>query len=282
MKTLNRIRKVLTDSAQGWMEHKAIMLAAALAFYTALSLAPLLTMIIFVAGVFWGEQAAEGFLVDKIATLTDRTAANFIETIIANAQSSDMGSFAGLFSFLILIWGSTRLFSQLQTAFDIVWGVEGPTAFKRQVSRFARQRLTAFGMTLVVAFILLVSLIFDAAVSYAATEFDLPGQDWFWRFSNGVISLLIVWGLFAFIYKILPQTPIRYRDALVGAMVASLLFTFGKSLFTLYLTRQESVYGASGSLMAVLLWVYFSAQTLFFGAEVARSWQQSKNDGSSD
>lgn len=275
MRGFARLFATVSTAARGWMKHSAARLAAALSFYTAISLAPLLTMILFVAGMVWGDEAASGYLVEQIGNLTDRQAAAFIQTLIAKADRPAIGSFAGAASFLVLAWGSTKVFSQLQLALDVVWEVEDAAEIRMKVSRFAKQRLAAFGMTLAVAFLLLVSLVLDAVVSYLADSTRLLGDGWFWGLANALVSLALVVLLFALMYKVLPTAKVQWRHALFGAGLSAIPFSLGKVALGLYLGRQESIFGASGSLVAILIWVYFSAQVLFFGAELAKACAES-------
>ncbi len=276
MRRLRKIGKLLLAAGQGWLKHDAARLAAALAFYTALSLAPLLTMILFIAGQVWGGEAASGFLVSQIETMTDRQAALFIQSVVAQADRPEVGSIAGFISFAILAWGSTRLFAELQASLNVIWEVEAASELRRKLSQFAKKRLLAFGMTLVVAFLLLVSLVLDAGISLYSARIGLSGEAWIWSLVNGGFSMTIVCLLFAFVYKVLPDRRVGWRAAIFGALLASALFSTGKFVLGLYLGSRESVYGAAGSLVAILIWVYFSSQTLFLGAELARSYGEAK------
>lgn len=266
-----RVLRIVKTAGFRWLWHGGPRLAAALAFYTAISLAPLLTIVVTIIGFIYGEEAARGHLIDEIENLTDRQAAAFIQTLIADAGEVSRGVTSSLISIGVLIWGSTRLFFQMQESLNVIWDARDREGVA--IVMAARQRLIAFSMTIVMAFLLLVSLLLNAALSYVSSSVrvTLPGQDWIWSLANHMISLLMIWGLFTAIYKVLPNRPVPWMKAMIGAFVAALLFSIGKEFMGMYLANQESVQGAAGALMAVLIWVYFSAQIFYFGAELSKA-----------
>lgn len=264
---------VLREAAKGWSKDGASRLAAAISFYAALSLAPLVALIVMVCGIFIGDEAARDMLVKEVASITDRQSAMFIRSLL-DESGSDPGNWwkAGI-GVLVLIWGSTRLFYELQRSLDIVWNVEAQK--EKPLIQVAKRRIVSFGMTLSAAFLLLVSLAVNTTVAYIVESVrrDLPGQDWLWFAMSSAVSFVVVWALFTLLYKGLPSCSVPWKCAIWGALASSALFSVGKDLFGWYLSRQDSLEGAAGALLVVLLWVFFSAQIFFFGAEVGKSLQ---------
>jgi membrane protein len=255
----------------------AVRLAAAVSFFTALSLTPLVTIIIAVLGIFLGEEAARGLLADEIASVTDRESAQFIQSLIGNFEARKSGILASIFSGAVLLWGATRLFYEIQEALDLIWGTD---ASGQPFKLVLKRRAKALGMCLIVAFLLLVSLVLDIALSYLvdSVRFDLPGKDWLWLAIGFVTSYGLITLLYTALYRWLPRADVNWRSAMWGALVAAGLFGVGRKLFSVYLARQDYLGGAAGSLIVVLLWVFFSAQVFFLGAEVAKAHQMKKEN----
>ncbi|MEZ4615965.1 MAG: YihY/virulence factor BrkB family protein [Caldilineaceae bacterium] len=262
-----------------WLEDDASRLAAALAFYTAVSIAPLLVMVILVAGLVWGGSAVQGQLMTQIQSAIGPQGAQFVAAVLDNADQPTLGSIAGLISLAVLIWGSTNVFAQLQSSLNQIWDVEPKPG--RGIWGTLKDRTLSFGMVLGIAFLLLVSLILNAVLSAlsSTTTNLLPGTDWLWQVADFVVSFGIITLLLAAIYKVLPDAQIGWRSVWGGAVVTALLFTIGKSLLALYLANATSAYGAAGSVMAFLLWVYYSAQILFFGAEFTQVYARRYGSG---
>lgn len=258
---------ILRATYTQWSNDKASQLAAALAFYTAISIAPLLVLVIAIVGFFLGEEAAQGQLVGQLRSLMGETAAQFTETAIANADKPTMSGIASLLSLAVLLWGSTNVFSQLQSSLNAIWNVEPKPG--GGIWSVIRTRLLSFGMVLGLGFLLLVSLLFSTVLTALTTSFSqfLPGIDWLWQILNYVIALGIMTLLFGLIFKVLPDVEAAWKDIWIGAALTALLFTIGQFALGFYLSNQESAYGVAGSLAVFLLWVYYSAQILFFGAE---------------
>ena len=263
------IFKLIKQAFSEWQQDKASMLAAALAYYTVFSIAPLLVIAIAIAGAVFGQDAAQGEIVSQINQLVGQEGAEAIEMILANADRPELGSLASIISVVVLFIGASGVFAQLQEALNTVWNVEAkPNA---GIWEFIRKRLLSFGMVLAIGFLLLVSLVLSAILSgIGKLEINLlPGFTPLWQLVNFVISFGSISLLFALIYKYLPDAKIRWKDVWVGAIITALLFTIGKSLIGLYLGRGSlgSAYGAAGSLIVFLAWVFYSAQILLFGAE---------------
>ena len=250
-------------------EDRCAAMAAAIAFYAAFSLAPTLVMVIAVAGWFFGAQAVRGELFAHIHGLLGDEAATGVQTIVQNARhAGSAGGIAAIISFALLAIGASATFSSLNSALNIVWPLTGPRS--SSVIALVRVRLISFGLVLGVAFLLIVSLVLDTAITFI-------GQ-WLWGDSPYVVignlmqlavGLLVLAFAFAALLKFLPDAVVRWRDALVGGAVAAVLFSAGKKLFALYLAHagMANSFGAAGSLAVLLMWLYFSAAVLLLGAE---------------
>ncbi|MDY6940569.1 MAG: YihY/virulence factor BrkB family protein [Cyanobacteriota bacterium] len=267
--TLRKMWKLIREAIQEWQEDNASRLAAALAYYTVFSLAPLLIIAIAIAGAIFGEEAARGEIVGQIQGLVGREGAQVVETAIENANQPDISSFASIISIAVLLFGASGVFAQLQEALNTIWDVKAKP--KNGLWNLVRKRILSFSAVLGIAFLLLVSLIISAALSglnrYASHL--LPGADFLWQILDTGISFGFITLLFALMYKYLPDVKIQWSDVWVGAAITAALFTIGKFGLGLYLGGGSfgSTYGAAGSLVVVLAWVYYSAQILFFGAE---------------
>lgn len=263
------IVQLLQETFKEWQEDKASRLAAALAYYTVFSLTPLLVLAIAIAGAIFGEEAARGEIVGQIEGLVGIEGAKVIQTAIENANQPDISSVASLISVAILLLSASGVFAQLQDALNTIWNVS--TKPGRGIKNFVRKRLLSFSAVLGIGFLLMVSLIISAILSGLSTYARglIPGADFLWQILDFALSLGIITLLFALIYKFLPDVKITWSDVWIGAFITAILFTIGKFGLGLYLGRGSfgSTYGAAGSLVIILAWVYYSAQILFFGAE---------------
>jgi membrane protein len=265
--SLREIWALLKMTYTQWSDDAASQLAAALAFYTTISIAPLLVLVIAIVGLFLGEQAAQGQLQSQLNNLMGEQAAQFAQTAIASTDRPAVGSIASLLSLGVLLWGSTNVFTQLQNSLNSIWNVEPKPG--RGVMGIVRDRLLSFGLVLGIGFLLLVSLILSAVLSAISSSFSqlLPGVPWLWQLLNFFISLAVTALLFGLIFKVLPDIKIAWKDVWIGGLITAILFTIGQFALSLYLGNQGSAYGVAGSVVVFLLWVYYSAQILFFGAE---------------
>jgi membrane protein len=265
---------LLKESFQEWKEDDALQLGAALAYYTIFSIAPLLLIVIAVAGFVWGREAVQGQIVGQVDQLIGRQGGVAIQTMIANAAKQGQGSgiLATVIAAVTALFGATGVFAQLQNALNKIWNVEAKPG--RGILGFVKTRIASFGMILGIGFLLLVSLVVSAGLSAVDTYMTglMPGAGVLFTILSFVVSLALITLLFAMIYRFLPDVRIAWRDVWVGAAATSLLFTIGKFLIGLYLGRSSvaSVFGAAGSLVIVLLWIYYSTQILFFGAEMTQ------------
>ena len=261
---------LLKQTASEWMEDDAPSLGAALAYYTVFSLAPLMTIAIAIAGFFFGKEAAQGQIFDELRVLLGEEGGKAIEEMVQSASAQPtVGVVATVISVIILLFGASGVFGQLQASLNRIWGVKPKPG--RGVLGMIQDRLLSFGFTLVVGFLLLVSLLLTAGIALVADWAGglMPASETLAQLLNFVLSLAIITLLFAMIFKFLPDAKIAWRDVWIGAFLTALLFTVGKFALGLYLGKSSvaSSYGAAGSLIVLLLWVYYSSQILFFGAE---------------
>ena len=259
---------LLKSTYREWSEDKASRLAAALAYYTAFSIAPLVLIAIVIAGVVFGDEAARGTIFTQLQGLLGSEGASAVQTAVENSQQPTANTISAIIGLATLVWSASNVFAQLQDALNTIWEVHPKPA---GVVGAVKRRIVPLTMVLGIGFLLLVSLVLSAGLSALGNFFSglLPGADALWQVVNFLISFAVVTLLFAAIYKLLPDATIAWSDVWPGAAVTALLFTFGKLLIGLYLGNASvgSTYGAAGSLLVLLVWVYYSAQILFFGAE---------------
>jgi membrane protein len=260
---------LLRDTVTDWSAHNASRLAASLAFYTLLSIAPLVVLSVALAGLAFGDKAARGEIAAEIGSVVGASAASAIEAIVVNARAPASGRIGTIVGVVVLILGASGVFNELQSALNTIWGVAARPG--RGFVGLVRDRFFSFAMVVVVAFLLLASLLVTAALEAAGKFFaqSLPGGASVWLVTNFLVSLAITTLLFALIFKVVPEAVIRWRDVVVGAAVTSTLFALGKWLVGLYIGRSSltSAFGAAGSLVALVIWVYYSSQIVFLGAE---------------
>jgi membrane protein len=261
---------ILKKAGSDWMEDQAPTLGAALAYYTVFSLAPLLIIAIAIVGLVFGQEAAQGQIFEQLRGLLGEASAKAMQDMVQNANAKPAtGVVATLIGVVTLLFGASGVFGQLQTSLNAIWDVEPKPG--RGILGLVRDRILSFGFILVVGFLLLVSLLLTAAVAVVAQWFGgmLPAMETLAQILNFVLSLAVITLLFAMIFKFLPDAKIAWHDVWIGAFITALLFTVGKFALGLYLAKSGvgSSYGAAGSLIVLLLWVYYSSQILFFGAE---------------
>ncbi|HTO08545.1 MAG TPA: YihY/virulence factor BrkB family protein [Myxococcota bacterium] len=252
-----------------WSKDDALSLGAALAYYTIFSMAPLLVLVIAIAGLVFGRAAAEGQIVTQIQDAIGPAGAKTIEEMIARASRPASGVTATVVSLATMVFGASGVFGQLQSSLNKIWDVHDKR--RRGLQGQLRKRALAFSMILLSGFLLFLSLAASTALSavhgFINQRFPLLGPAL--PLANFALSFAVITVLFAMILKMLPEVNIEWSDVWLGALVTSLLFSIGKALIGVYLGRAgvTSVYGAAGSLVLVLLWIYYSAQLLFLGAE---------------
>jgi membrane protein len=260
---------LLKESFKEFFADKCPRLGAALAFYTALSLSPLLLVVISIAGVAFGEEAARGEIAHQIQDMVGEEGAKFIEKTLAGHKSAASGTLMTIVGIVTLVVGASGVFGQLQDALDTVWNVQPKEG--GGILGMIKDRALAFSLVAGMAFLLLVSLVVAAVLS-GLDEWlraHLPGAGFWLKAGNQVLSFLLTAALFAMIFKVLPHANPTWRDVRTGALLTAALFTLGKYLIGLYLGRAAvgSAYGAAGSFVLILVWIYYSTQILLLGAE---------------
>jgi len=269
---LKTLFELLRDTWNEFNTDKAPRLAAALAYYTAFSIAPLIVVVVSVAGLVWNREAVQGQLDNQIRGLVGSQAATAIQDMVANADQAETGVIATVIGVATLVLGAAGVFGQLQDALNTVWGVQPkPTSGISGILYMLRSRFISFTMVLGIGFLLLVSLVISAilAALNGWVFSRLPFSEAVLQLINFGISFVVITLLFAVIYKVLPDAKIRWKDVWVGAAVTALLFSVGKYLIGLYLGSSSiaSSYGAAGSFVVLLVWIYYSAFIFLFGAE---------------
>jgi membrane protein len=275
--TVGQVRAILRETVKAWFDDNAPRLGASLSFYTLLSMAPLLIVVIAVAALAFGQKAAQGQLVWDIQGLVGAEGAQAIQDLILQSvHKPASGMTATALGVLTLLFGSSAVVVELRDALNTIWHVPAPATISsfRSVLFLVRERFYLFGLILGVGFLLLVSLALNAAIAALGS---LPGSPppasaSVVHMAVFAISFLVTTLLFAAIYRFLPDVQLKWSDVIVGAAFTSLLFTIGKHLIGIYLGRAGfgSTYGAAGSLVIVLVWVYYSAQLFFLGAEFTK------------
>jgi len=274
---IRSIYTLLKTSASRWIDDFAPSMGAALSYYTVFSIAPLLVIAIAVAALVFGQSAAQHEILDQIRGLLGPEGGNAIESMLASAQKPKEGAIASTLSIVTLVIGATTVFNELESSLNRIWHV--PVSKQSGVWKFLRSRLLSLGLVVSVGFLLLVSLVANAALA----AWGRYWSGWFFgveialHAANVLLSLTVFTLLFALMYKILPRVHIAWRDVWVGAAVTSILFAAGKFLIGLYIGRTSvaSSYGAAGAVAVLLLWVYYSSQVFLFGAEFTRAYAES-------
>jgi membrane protein len=270
--------QILKQTGASWSEDNATRLAASLAFYTVLSIAPLLVLSVAVAGWFFGEDAARGHIASQLASIVGEKAGEGIQTLLKHADQPDEGVLGSVLGIVVLLFGASGVFGELQAALNTIWEVEPKPG--RGVWGMLRDRFFSFSLVLGVAFLLLVSLVLSAALSAMGAFFSsaLPGGAFLWQTINFVFSFAVITILFAVLLRVVPDIKVPWKGIWPGAAVTALLFTIGKFALGLYLGRASvsSPYGAAGSVVVLVIWVYYAAQILFLGAEFTREYVRTR------
>jgi membrane protein len=273
--------RLLHRVAAAWLDDYVPSMGAALAFYTMFSLAPLLLIVVSVAGLVFGRDAARGQIQSQLTDLMGAGGAGAVQTLLASVDRPVEGAAATVLGVVLLLVGATTVFAELQDALDRIWRVPVRAGANGWLA-LLRARLLSFGMILAIGFLLIVSLVASATLTLAERWWRPAFGDGFALAAsiNAVASFLLVAAMFALIYKVMPRVRVHWKDVWVGALVTALLFTAGKSVIGLYIggSGVASGFGAAGSLVVVLLWVYYSAQVFLLGAEF--TWIYANTHGS--
>ena len=275
--------RLLKTTVTAFINDEALGRGAAIAFYTVTSIAPVLLIIVAIAGMVFGREAAQNGIIAQLSGLIGQQSAELLQTAVASAQDKTSGKIATIVGVVMVIVTASGVFGEMQTALNVIWKA-GPTG--TPISRLIRARAAGLGLVVSLGFLLMVSLAISAGLSAFGDYLNsvFPFGQVILTIVNAVISLLLISILFATIYKVLPDKHIEWRDVIVGAIVTSFLFTAGKSLIGWYIgsSAVASAYGAAGALIVMLLWVYYSAQIFLFGAEFTKAYSdRAKSDDAS-
>ena len=266
---LKKIGRLLKATFQEWQEDKASRIAAALAYYAVFSLSPLLVIAIAIAGTFFGQETAQEQIAEQLTALVGEDGVKPVLAALRNMTQPEIRGVASLISIGVLLLGASGIFAQLQDALNTVWNVKPQPG--QGMLAFIRKRVASFFMVLAIGFILILSLILSAVVSTLSRyQVDfLPGSAILWENLDFIVSLGLMTFIFCLMFKYVPDAKIRWKDVVVGSVITAVLFLFGKFLLGLYLSRGSlgSAYGAAGSLIVLLAWIYYSAQIILMGAE---------------
>lgn len=268
---LKRLYALLRDTVWAYIEDEAMTRGAAISFYTVTSLGPILVIVVAVAGLAFGRAAAQGAVVQELSGLMGHQSALLIQSALKGASGLSSGLIAGFTGIIALLITASGVFVEMQTALNVIWGVPAANA---PVSRMIRARAQSLGLIAAMGFLLLASLLISAALSALGgmiEQFISYGTALI-RAANVVISLALIGIMFGAIYKVLPDRDLAWRDVGYGAAAATVLFTIGKYLISLYIGSSAIVtsYGAAASVIVMLLWLYYSAQIFLLGAELAK------------
>ena len=270
---VRRLFAMVARAAQEWIAHRAASKGAALSFYTLFSMAPILVLVLAIAGFFYGQRAVQGELISQLQGLLGPRGAEAIQMLLAGARNHEEGRTATIIASLWLWIGASSVFAELKSSLDEIW--QAPDTGRSGLWNVILTRLISFGLILVLAFLMLVSLVISAALAILERYWGgLPIEALLLEFLSGLIGFTVIASMFAVIYKMLPRVHLSWRDVWVGALGTAALFMIGKYAIGVYIGNSgvTSSFGAAGSLIAVLLWVYYSAQIFFFGAEFTRQY----------
>lgn len=266
------IWNTIKAAGSGWANDKATRLGAALSYYTVFAIPPLLIIVLFIASLVFNPEQVRSAMFSEVGGLIGKKSADAIQSAMSAQYQSNKGTVASILAIVALIATATGLFLELQDDLNLIWGVEEKPG--QGIWGFIKNRLLSFAMIVGIGFLLLVSLVVSAGLAAFSKYMSMltPGLGILTEIANDAVGFLVIAALFAMIYKVLPDVKIAWRDVWVGAAVTSLLFVAGKFAIGWYLGRSSTVsaYGAAGSIILVLLWVYYSAQILFFGAEITK------------
>ena len=268
------MQRVLVQSLKAWFQHRAASKGAALAFYTLFSMTPILLLAMVIAGYFFGAEAAQGEIIGKVQVLVGQNGAMVIQAVLASARNPASGALATVLASVLILLGATSVFVELKGSLDEIWS--GGNLPKTAFRRLLRDRILAFLLVLLLAFLVMVSLMVGAVL--AVLERYVGGiwssSAFAFEMLSSLFSFGVIVSLFAVIFKMLPDAPLSWRDAWTGAFVTALLFSLGRYVIGLYMggTGAASGFGAAGSVVALLLWIYYSAQIFFLGAEFTRQF----------
>lgn len=266
---------MLKESFDGFIDDRVVKLSAALAYYTVFAIGPMIIIIIYLAGVFYGQEAVQGTVFNELKGLVGTQAAAQIQDVIRNVAQNQEGRFAAVIGFITLFVGATGVFAEIQDSINLIWGLKPKP--KKGWLKMLVNRLLSFSVIVSLGFILLVSLIVNGLIEALMDRLQARFPDltvMVLYIINVLITFAVTTSLFSIIFKVLPDAIIKWKDVMVGAMVTAVLFMIGKFGITFYIGQSDfsSTYGAAGSLVILLVWVYYSAIILYFGAEFTKAY----------
>lgn len=274
MKALSAAWLLLKDTVTGFIEDEALSRGASIAYFTLFSIAPVLLVVVAVAGLGFGREAAEGAIVEQFGALMGRQTAEALQAMVENADKPREGTLATIIGVIVLIVATSGVFGEVQTAMNRIWKA-GPGNHST-LTRLVRARLVSLGLVVTCGFLLTVSLAASAALAALSAYLArmLPDIQSVLNAVDLLLSALLIGGMFAAMFKILPDTDIAWRDVAVGALASTMLFEGGKYAIAFYVGQSNvaSSYGAAGALIVLLVWIYYSAQIFLFGAEFSRAY----------
>jgi membrane protein len=270
------ILRMFGTALRAWWDDDALRLGASLAYYTLFAIAPILLVATAIAGMVFGAEAVRGEIVGQLDHLVGREGARAVQSLLEGASQQQAGILATILGSITFVVAATGAFLELQAALNTIWRVKPKAG--ANLRAFLMDRLRSFGLVLAIGFLLMVSLAVSAALAALSGSLARrsPSIPLVWNAVNVLVSLVVTTALFALLYRFLPDVHLRWRDVTTGAFVTAVLFTIGQQLIGLYLGQSSvaSSYGAAGSVMILLLWVYYSSQILLLGAEFTRVYAQ--------
>ena len=279
MKKIKEVGKVIIQSFKSFVEDKIPKYSAALAYTTIFSFGPLLIVIIFLCSIFFGQEATQGKIYSQMQQFVGQDAALQLQTIIQNASISNKGSFAAVIGIVTLLFGATAVFAEIQDSINTIWGLKAKP--KKGLWKIIRNRFLSFSVVVSLGFLLLVSLAISTILEGLSDQLKARFPNVtvvVFYILNLIISFIVITSLFAVIFKVLPDAKTKWKDIFPGALASGILFMVGKFAISFYIGKSNvgSTYGAAGSLVVLLLWVYYSAIILYLGAEFAKTWASYK------
>ncbi|MGZ5191595.1 MAG: YihY/virulence factor BrkB family protein, partial [Flavisolibacter sp.] len=273
--TIKGLLKLLKDAFKGFNDDNILKLSGSLAYFTVFSIGPMLIVMIFFADLFYGREAIEGTVYGQIKGFVGPDAAAQIQQIIKSATLSDKGPITAIVGFITLMVGATTVFAEIQDSVNIIWNLKPKP--KKGWLKMIFNRLISFSVVVGLGFILLVSLIVNGLIEGLMERLQARFPDLtviIFYILNLLLTFVVISGLFTVIFKVLPDAKIKWKDVMVGAMTTAILFMLGKFAITFYIGRANvgTTYGAAGSLVVLLLWVYYSSVILYFGAEFTKAY----------
>lgn len=279
MKKLKEVGKVIIQSFKGFAEDKIPKYSASLAYTTVFSFGPLLIVIIFLCSIFFGQEATQGRIYTQMQQFVGQDAALQLQTIIKNASLEGKGTVAAVIGIITLLFGATAVFAEIQDSINTIWGFKAKP--KKGLWKIVRNRFLSFSVVVSLGFLLLVSLAISTIIEGLSERLKASFPDVtvvIFYIVDLLISFVVITALFAVIFKVLPDARTKWKDILPGALTSGILFMIGKFAISFYIGKSNvgSTYGAAGSLVVLLLWVYYSAMILYLGAEFAKAWSAHK------